>query len=206
LFYYKGFQFFTGSELDASICEGDSIFLESGWQTIAETYYDTLISHLGWDSIVNIHLEVLPILPNPIITEEFGNLNSTYANNYQWYLDGNPIAGAINQEYHPVINGSYQVATENNNNCLSFSEVYVFLNTGINKSLKNKYEIYPNPTSGKISIKNSNVKQVEIYNFRGVLVQSSNKREFDLGQETKGIYFVKFITKEGIFTEKIVLE
>ena len=63
LYYYEGFKFVTGSEIDTAICEGDSIYLENVYQTIEKTYYDTLTSYQGWDSIVNINLSVIE---NPI--------------------------------------------------------------------------------------------------------------------------------------------
>ena len=56
LFYNKSFQFFTGSVVDMSMCTGDSIYLENSYQTTSGTYYDTLQSSLGWDSILTINL------------------------------------------------------------------------------------------------------------------------------------------------------
>ena len=83
LFYFKGFEFFTGSEVDTTICEGDSIYLEDSYQTIEEIYHDTVQSYQGWDSIVNTNLVVLESLPTPIISEAGGVLTSSLAMNYQ---------------------------------------------------------------------------------------------------------------------------
>ncbi|MBU0488475.1 MAG: T9SS type A sorting domain-containing protein [Bacteroidetes bacterium] len=46
--------------VDENICQGDSILLEGIWQTIADTYYDTLQSAGGCDSIVETTLSVYP--------------------------------------------------------------------------------------------------------------------------------------------------
>ncbi|MBI2967951.1 MAG: SBBP repeat-containing protein, partial [Bacteroidetes bacterium] len=42
----------------ASICNGDSIFLQGSWQTTSGTYYDTLTAGTGCDSIIEITLTV----------------------------------------------------------------------------------------------------------------------------------------------------
>ncbi len=50
------------SGANATICEGDSIFLENNWQKLAGTYYDTLTGTNGCDSI---HQTILNTLPSP---------------------------------------------------------------------------------------------------------------------------------------------
>ena len=46
--------------VQVSICDGDSAFLEGAYQTLAGTYYDTLITAELCDSILITELEVLP--------------------------------------------------------------------------------------------------------------------------------------------------
>lgn len=41
---------------DTTLCPGDSIYLEGAWQSTAGTYYDTLSTSLGCDSVVEIVL------------------------------------------------------------------------------------------------------------------------------------------------------
>ena len=50
--------------LNTNLCTGDSLLLQGGYQTIAGTYYDTIISGAasGCDSIVVTNLTILPIL------------------------------------------------------------------------------------------------------------------------------------------------
>ena len=161
---------------DTAICNGDSIYLENAYRTVAGTYYDTLQSVQGWDSIINTHLEILPILPAPTITEDTGVLISSSASNYQWYLNDSLITGATAQDYQPSVSGVYQVAIEDTNGCLSFSEKYNFAVVGINE-LEKDFIIYPNPIKDKLYIDSDKDFEVE------VAAPGLNKKDFKVEVE-----------------------
>jgi gliding motility-associated-like protein len=48
----------NGSSNNTNVCPGDSVFVQGAWQTIAGTYYDTLTSILGCDSVIETVLSV----------------------------------------------------------------------------------------------------------------------------------------------------
>ncbi|PKP51152.1 MAG: hypothetical protein CVT95_01505 [Bacteroidetes bacterium HGW-Bacteroidetes-12] len=85
---------------NAAICQGDSILLGGAFQTVAGTYYDSLTTSLGCDSIISTILTVNPIgtisvnsiLPicfgSPIVLSATGSGNGTIT----WYSDA---AGTI---------------------------------------------------------------------------------------------------------------
>lgn len=125
LFYYKGFEFFTGSEIGITICEGDSVFLEGAYQTVEGTYYDIEQTALDWDSIVNTQLSVIDAILPFDITENAGVLQSNFGSNYQWFYNGNPILGATNQNYQPSCSGNYQVVVLNGNDCDTWSNDFI---------------------------------------------------------------------------------
>jgi hypothetical protein len=56
LFYFKGFEFITGSQVNMGLCDGDSVLIDGVYITEPGLYYETLNSSLGWDSILNITL------------------------------------------------------------------------------------------------------------------------------------------------------
>lgn len=207
LFYYKNFQFFTGSEIDTTICEGDSIYIENAYQTIEETYYDTVNSYLGWDSIINTNLTVLPTLQIPIITENTGVLTSSSSINYQWYFNGDIISGATYQDYQPFVTGTYQVVATNTNDCESWSDEYYFIYVGIS-NFESGIEVYPNPVQDKLIIDNTEPFKIQITDLKGRFVYNedvmSNTKKIDMSYIKRGLYLIKIISLTDIKTMKIV--
>ncbi len=79
--------------------------------------------------------------------------------------------------------------------------------TGINE-LNNLLNIsfYPNPAINNITIESPQQALIEIFNIQGLLIKtltkSGNKISVDISDFTKGIYFVKVKTDEGMLVEK----
>ncbi|GGZ62740.1 DUF7619 domain-containing protein [Mesonia mobilis] len=70
--------------------------------------------------------------------------------------------------------------------------------------------LYPNPTSGVVSIQNNSalqIENVEVYSITGQKVLTSTSVKIDLSALSSGIYFVKLIAAEGTsITKKVVKE
>jgi len=71
--------------------------------------------------------------------------------------------------------------------------------------------VYPNPTKGSFSIQLGNNQEgiLEIYDVQGKMVWSQqitsiNATVVDLTSEQNGIYIVKLIAREGVFTQRII--
>ncbi|NBL63586.1 T9SS type A sorting domain-containing protein [Flavobacterium sp. NST-5] len=68
--------------------------------------------------------------------------------------------------------------------------------------------IYPNPTSGEISVQlpqNEKVSELSIYNMMGQKVAVKNQENFDVSHLTSGTYFLQITTEEGnIITKKFL--
>jgi Secretion system C-terminal sorting domain len=125
---------------------------------------------------------------------------------YQWLDCDNanaPISGQTAQSFTPTASGNFAVQLTTNG-CVSVSDCYpfAFLNTGYFNSNSN-FVIYPNPTSGKITISNNQlgeIKSIAIYNFLGAFVTD----KLDLSNQSNGIYFIKLTTENGVFIQKII--
>jgi hypothetical protein len=208
LFYYKGFEFFTGSEVNVEICDGDSIFLQNAYQSDEGTYYDTIDSYLGWDSIINTHLTVLPSPEIPVIYEDAGILHSSYATNYQWYRNSLPIVGATSQVYQPFILGSYMVEVFEDFGCHVFSEELEFTYNLANINSANSNLIYPNPFETSFYVDKNKEYSMRIYDLNGKESYSRNNlngiSKHNCSFLEKGFYIVKIQTKDKTLFSKIV--
>ena len=79
---------------------------------------------------------------------------------------------------------------------------------------KSSLEIYPNPSCGKFTVDNNDLKinnnDFEIYNVLGEKIYSARintkKKEIDLLNKPKGLYFVKTVIENESVTKKIIIE
>jgi len=73
----------------------------------------------------------------------------------------------------------------------------------------NNFTVYPNPTTEILNISlNTNLilKQVNIYNTIGQLLQTENKQQINISSLAKGSYFVEVITNQGKATKTMVVQ
>jgi len=88
-------------------------------------------------------------------------------------------------------------------------EDIVYIEEANNNSQFN-VKIYPNPTTERFTIEGENIKSYIVINAEGKLIKEiksyNKKTEIDLGEQPKGIYFIKVITEKGINVRKVVLE
>ncbi len=152
--------------------------------------------------------------PIPTITETVGELNSSSATTYQWYLNGQQIAGEINQNYTPTQSGIYLVRTTDVNGCVyQYSEGYNFnLTTGINATLQDvNFNIYPNPSSGIVNIEDTYLtgKRFELFVYDAVgriIIQNKNIYQLNLAEFENGIYYITIKPENAkIINTKIIL-
>jgi len=88
------------------------------------------------------------------------------------------------------------------------------LYTGLPKFVTdNTLKVFPNPSSGKIRIKNgADVTQVIVYNQLGrqvysrILTEGEKLNEIDLTRLKKGVYFIEIYDPENRHTQKIVIQ
>lgn len=119
------------------------------------SYSESFISSNGCDSMLTLDLTI----ENVDATADFIDDVTLGANmsvaNFQWIDCNNsnaPISGATNQTFSPTSNGSFAVIVTSGS-CSDTSECLTVSKIGINE-LKNTSDIiiYPNPTTGNISI------------------------------------------------------
>jgi len=129
---------------------------------------------------------------------------------YQWYKDGEPYDG--NDLEIPAIlwkedlpNGIYYVEITNSQPCVSVSEEIVWIIDGIGENEMSNLSIYPNPTSGEISIEGLNPEvssTISIFNSIGKMVMSqqitSEIEKLVMNDLPKGLYIIQVQNKDGL--------
>lgn len=195
-----------------SMCPGDSVIVGANSYTTAGDYYDTFAGTAGCDSIVHTNLTVNANL-NAGIIDLGDSLQVNLAGlSYQWIDCNNansPIPGETNLNYIPTSSGSYAVIA-NSGTCSDTSDCFNFLLSS--NLIENIFEpsllLYPNPSTGQVTIEHSNAIRFEIYSVRGdlVLYQSLidvKTATFDL---KSGIYIVKVLEKDNsIKLQKLII-
>jgi len=95
------------------------------------------------DTTVTITVEPPP--PAPTVTNNGAQVSSTAANGYQWYLNGQPIGGATEQNWIPLVNGNYSVEITDTNGCSSMSLPVYFGTVGFTDMTAAGLRVYPQP-------------------------------------------------------------
>ncbi len=148
----------------------------------------------------------------PVVTQINDTLYASPATTYQWYLNGQLIAGATNDFYAPTQSGIYIVRITDANGCVNMysSDFNFTISTGINDAESNNFvSIYPNPSNGifYISGETDSIFEIRIYNAFGKLVMNTGKsNKIDLEGFNSGIYFIVISNNIGkLATKRIVL-
>ena len=127
--------------------------------------------------------------------------------NFKWILS-NPNTSGI---FYPTIQLDDQ-------NCGVTNFTFTILvdscniTTGVKEISQEKFEIYPNPTSGQFTVNFNaqlNPTIISVRSITGQLMKEINvlgnpQQNFDLSELDNGIYFISIPTKDGIASKKII--
>lgn len=181
--------------------------LQAGAYTLSIT---NATSCTATSTAMNVTVNPLPTLP--VITRTGNVLSAGTYSSYQWYLNGNVIAGAINANYTITQNGVYTVKVGNTYPCYITSTNFVVDNVTAVSNLqifKDLISLHPNPCNQCIHL--SNLKNtfihISILNINGQLIYENTiqaNTSITLSA-LPGIYVVKATNKDGIQIEKMIV-
>jgi hypothetical protein len=140
------------------------------------TAKDTLVNAVGCDSIVSLNLTI-----NYTKT----TTDSILANDSYTWIDGVTYTSS---------NTTVTDTSEASNGCDSIVSLNLTIvsTVGIdNSAILSNVKVYPNPTSGKLTIDAENYKGVEVYDVSGRLIIKSSLKTIDLEEQSKGLYLLK---------------
>lgn len=175
-----------------SMCENETYDFMGSLLTNAGIYHDTLINVAGYDSIITLTLNVLPIATDSL----FVTINQGDVYNFNGSL--------LNTS------GIYTDTLTSTNGCdsLLILTLSVEVTTGINDVLEGKtFKIYPNPTEGKVYF--SETVNTQVTNALGqIITDKKNVNSLDLTIHPTGVYFIILTDDKGQIKQrsKIVKE
>jgi parallel beta-helix repeat protein len=205
-----------------TICDNDSLFWEGNYYDTTGMYYLYLLSVYGCDSILELDLTVFPNPSNlnliGLDTVILGQTEIYYilpdSLYYLWSVEKGTILqqianNVIQVQWDSIGLGHIYVIAEDQNGCMSDTtilDVVIGTNGLEDISNNNGLLIYPNPTNNEIIIETKGFIEVELYNNLGQIVIKSNKNKINLQKFSKGIYFAKVLTTEGIKSTIVIKE
>ncbi|HYV90596.1 MAG TPA: kelch repeat-containing protein [Chitinophagales bacterium] len=171
------------------------------------------------------YITVYPTPPFPSITQVDYTLTSSPASSYQWQFNSADIPGATNQSYTILQTGYYTVIISDANGCVNSTTVYVLISDIEEAMGDGSILIYPNPSSGSFIVEwrhglMAGEVSIDIVNTLGQKVFSSeekitttdfsegvhsDKKEIDLSDVARGVYFIEIKTESEFLRKKILI-
>ena len=132
---------------------------------------------------------------------------------YQWFFNGNPIAGATSQTYQATIGGMYKVKVLNDGGCENISVPYFAGVVSTPEYTVHDLEIYPNPTTTDLVIDRRGYAMeldVELYGLTGKQLMESHYEgsepiRLNMRDYPAGVYLLKLRTAEGVVRNQRII-
>jgi len=158
------------------------------------TLENTVVANLATKNLTGYKL-----YRNATIYQEFDNTITTF-------VDSNLDDGIYKYYISAIYTGDEESRPTN--------QISVNVGVSIREIYENNFTVYPNPNNGVFyinSTENLEKSEIKIYNCKGEII---NTYEQNLNQNTKlnlenlpkGIYFIKIISENKNFTEKIIIQ
>jgi hypothetical protein len=138
--------------------------------TGSQTYFVSIVGANGCESTRTPMQAIIRNVQQASIRMEDNNLISNYAFGNQWYFNGEPIEGAVEQQYSPSKSGLYEVRVSVGNCIVSDQLDFVFAR--VNREYP--IAVYPNPVNDSqwltIEFMAEQAERVQIINTTGARI------------------------------------
>lgn len=138
---------------------------------------------------------------------EYQNLTNLYI---QWSDSIESCSVSFICDYLSEPTNPYSLSSSNGAGCVTRDEILAECIITSNKHLTSiPLNIYPNPSTGKVLIKNASNEKIEvnIYNMQNQIVQShSGNSQYSIKLDIPGLYIIRCKTDELFFVNKILIK
>lgn len=125
----------------------------------------------------------------------------------EWFLNGESL-NLFSNSIDPQADGNYTVITSTNGKCEATSDQYYYSSVSVHNNTMNQIQIFPNPTTSNIYIKNTLNSRIYISDLAGrVIFEKDNvsQTSIDLSSFSKGSYVITIIDKLNMY-QKIIIK
>ena len=196
---------------------GDTASVASGLP--AGTYNVTIADTNGCATQQSYSLINLPGPATPLISQVQDTLISSQAVSYQWFFNGNIIAGATSQSHVYTQSGYYYVQISDDRGCISISDSVMVTVIGIpDVDPEATVNVFPNPFNDYLDVVFSSVNSknatVRVENMLGQSVYQKQiqgdlfdfRMRIDMGNLNAGMYLFSIETENGISVKRVIKE
>ena len=215
-------EFCDGGSVSLAVPMGYSSFMwnnGSGFSQITATtsgdYYAQVMHADGCSATSDtVTVEVFPTPPTPSISYTANDtlMTSSEATGNQWYFNGSMMPGETGQTLRPMNLGNYSVRIVDTNGCEGDMSAMQFYNSiGLEEQLMDQIKLFPNPTTGTVSLELNNLEidLIRVIDGRGRLVTEmvscNNNCQIDISEYQDGLYQFLFVTSSGAQVSKSVI-
>jgi hypothetical protein len=198
-------QFHTPAYITRAIhkCFGENYQIGSHTYSMSGTYIDTLVGISNCDSIITTVLTFQEDIDSQIQQIGLTLVADLGADGYQWIncATGNtPISGANTSSFEATQNGSYAVISTVGS-CSKQSNCIVISTVGLEElNQLDNLSLFPNPTSGNLTIQSSASQELKIIDVIGNVVRrehvvAGESKQIDITSLGAGSYYLQSRTK-----------
>ncbi|GHA63278.1 hypothetical protein GCM10007389_14680 [Pontibacter akesuensis] len=157
-------------------------------------------------------------LEKPIVTRQGQELVSNEPVGNQWFLDGQPVAGATGQRFTPTFNGRYSLLVFRDGCISEMSMAYSYEKESAERGVGPELIVYPNPSAdGKfeytvetdaleaMSLTVIDLLGRQLYTATVSAVNGQYKGKFDISKDKDGLYIVRLQYGDQTYTRKVVV-
>ena len=186
---------------DESTCENVPFSWRGGEYITAGTYYDSLTTQYGCDSVYVLNLSLNPVYDIYV--------NDTALRHHEYTFGDNFVITPVDSG-----NFSYDIQYYTIANCDSIVHLslYVAFNYGIDDVVLPEFSFYPNPTSAVLNIRGEQMRTVEVFSMNGRLIyradaETPENTRIDVVNYPAGTYLVKVILEDNrVVNGKIIIQ